>query len=129
MQDAQRTREEYLQFYNYERPHEALNMDVPADHYRPSEREYSDIVPDWDYESGGELHTVKSSGYITYQGQGYFLSEGLGGKQVMLYPNPDHDGVIDVTFREFKVASIDLNEHTVRARRVRLRHNDPRDEV
>ena len=129
MVDAQRCREEYLRFYNYERPHEALDMDVPADHYRPSDRKYSDIVPDWEYESGGHLCTVKPSGYITFEGQGYFLSEGLGEKQVMLYPNPQKDGVLDVVFREFTVAKLSLDERTIQSRRVYLRHNDPRRNV
>ena len=129
MEDAQKCREEYLHFYNNERPHEALDMDVPADHYRPSDHEYNDVVSGWEYESGGILCNVKSSGYITYEGQGFFLSEGLGGKQVMLFPNPEHDGILDVVFREFSVAKLSLVDRTIQSRRVYLRHNDPRRKV
>lgn len=129
MADAQLCREEYLNFYNNERPHEAINMDVPADHYKPSSRPYCEKPPSWDYESGGCHCHVKSSGYITFDGQGYFLSEGLGDKDVVLYPSSDEDGVFDVVFREFVIAKLSLHDHTIYSRRVYLRHTDPRRNV
>lgn len=124
--DAQRCREEYMDFYNNVRPHEALGMDTPAEHYSPSEREYSDFIPAWEYEAGGELRRVKSTGYLTFGGQGYYLSEGLGDKEVMLFPCSDQDGVFDVVFREFVVAKLSVRDHSIRSRRVYLRHDDPR---
>ena len=129
MADAQRFREEYREFYNNVRPHEALNMDVPAQHYVPSQRGYSETIAPWEYESGGELRRVKHTGYLSYGGQGYYLSEGLGDKEVMLYPDPARDGVLEVVFREFVVARLSLRDHTIRSRRVYLRHDDPRQKL
>lgn len=126
MPDAQRVREEYKEFYNNVRPHEALNMDTPAQHYEPSKREYSETVDEWEYESGGELRRVKSTGYLSYGGQGYYLSEGLGDKEVMLYPAEDEEDVFDVVFREFVVARLCVRDRTVQSRRIYLRHDDPR---
>ena len=82
LRDAQRTREEYMRFYNEVRPHHALNLDHPSQHYKPSERRFTDSVTEWDYGSGAILKHVKSSGYFSFQGQGYFLSEGMGDKVV-----------------------------------------------
>ena len=126
MEDARCSREEYRLFYNAERPHDALNLDTPAQHYNPSPRVYSDKVSAWEYEAGGELRKIKSSGYLTFRGNGYYLSEGLGGKEVMLYPDPDHDGVFQIVFRDFVVAKLDLNERTIRSRKIYLRRDDPR---
>lgn len=126
MADAQRTRIEYMDFYNNRRPHDALDLELPASVYVPSLREYRDEVSEWEYEYGGELRRVKDSGYLSYGGKGHFLSEGLGGKEVMLYPDTSRDGVLKVVFRQFVVAKIDINENAVISRKVHLLHNDPR---
>ena len=124
--DAQKCRMEYMDFYNNIRPHEALGMKKPSQLYMPSNRQYQENIPEWEYESGGELRKVKSSGYLTYKGQGYYLSEGLGGKEVMLYPDIQRDGVMNIVFRQFVVAKLSLEDRTIRSRRIYLLHDDPR---
>ena len=126
MIDAQQCREEYRSFYNEIRPHEALGMDCPVQHYTHSDRAYNERIELWDYEAGGELRKIKSSGYLTFKGQGYFLSEGLGNKEVVLYPNPNEDGIYDITFRQFTVAKLSLHDCTIRSRKIYLRYDDPR---
>lgn len=42
--DAQRQFDAYREFYNQERPHHALNLDTPSQHYRPSERPYPERI-------------------------------------------------------------------------------------
>ena len=124
--DAQRCRDEYRKFYNDVRPHEAIGMDTPSEHYFPSTREYSDLIAPWEYESGGEMHRIKSSGYLTFRGQGYYLSEGLREKDVVLYPAEDEDGVFLVVFREFVVAKLRVDDRTICSRKIFRKHNDPR---
>ena len=126
MPDAQASREEYQNFYNNRRPHHALKLDVPKKHYTPSTRKYEEEVQKWEYEPGGESRIVKSTGYLTYQGQGYYLSEGLGGKAVHLYPSTTDESVINIIFREFVVAKLDVEANTIVHRRIYLRHGDPR---
>lgn len=124
--DAQRSREEYQNFYNNVRPHESLGMDVPAKHYKSSTREYPEKITPWEYESGGELRHIKSSGYLTFRGQGYYLSEGMGEKDVMIFPDKENDGLYDIVFREYIVAKLSLHDNSIRSRKVLLRYNDPR---
>lgn len=124
--DAQRTRQEYMHFYNHRRPHEALSMDVPAEHYTPSTRNFPSKISSWEYEAGGSIRSIKSSGYLTIDGQGYYLSEGLGDQTVMIYPSASREHTVDVVFRQFRVAQIDVLEHVVISRRIRLLHDDPR---
>lgn len=126
MADAQKCRLEYMNFYNNVRPHHALELGKPSQFYTPSNRQYQENISEWEYESGGELRKVKSSGYLTYQNQGYYLSEGLGTKEVMLYPDKLHDGLINVTFRQFVVAKLSLEDRTIRSRKIYLLHDDPR---
>mgnify|MGYP000878841708 CR=1 FL=1 len=125
MADAQRSRLEYRKFYNSERPHHALGLDVPDSRYKPSPREYQAKVSSWDYEVGGEIRQIKSSGYITFESQGYYLSEGLAGKTVCVYPT-DEDGIYDIVFRQFRVARLSLHNRVIMSRRIYLLHDDPR---
>jgi len=128
MADAQRCREEYQLFYNYRRPHHALGLDVPANRYLLSSRLYPQRIEEWYYESDCELRMVKSSGYINYCGQGFYLSEGLGDKQVALRPS-GKEGIWDIVFRQFRVGRLDLENHTITSRRIYLLQDDPRANV
>ncbi len=125
MIDAQRTRIEYQNFYNNQRPHFALKLDTPAAHYIPSQRPFLEKIPVWDYEAGGERRMVKSSGYVTYDSQGYYLSEGLGGKEVFLYRTAKENEV-KIVFRQFVVARLNLESRTITNRKIYLLHDDPR---
>ncbi len=125
LEDAQRCREEYKTFYNNIRPHESLDMEVPAKKYKHSKIEYTEQIVPWEYESDAKIRRIKSSGYLTFGGQGYFLSEGLGEKEVALLPT-ETDGIFNIIFRQFRVAKLNLNTNTIISRRVYLLHDDPR---
>ena len=126
--DAQTCRDEYRIFYNTRRPHSALNYDVPAKRYTPSAKTYKETIEPWEYEAGAIRRVIKSSGYLTYRSHGFFLSEGLGEKEVALIPT-DQDGIYNVVFRQFRVAKLNLHTNTIVSRRVYLLHNDPRQKV
>ena len=126
MEDAQRTRDEYMRFYNDVRPHCALNYDHPSQHYKPSARKYTDSVREWDYGSGAALAHVKSNGYLTFHGQGYFLSEGMGDKIVMLRPSFVKDNVFHIIFRGFQIGTLDIENRMVTSRKIYRLSDDPR---
>lgn len=124
--DAQRTREEYREFYNHVRPHDALDLDHPSQHYHPSERKFQDAVTVWEYAPGAELRSVKSTGYLSFRGKGYFLSEGLADKEVMIRPSATKDNLFRIIFRGFHVASLDVDNRMVISRKIFRLTNDPR---
>jgi transposase InsO family protein len=124
--DADNQRQEYRDFYNNIRPHHALNLDTPAQHYISSNRKYNDKVKEWDYGDGYELRTIKKTGYLTFHGQGFFLSEGLGEKIIALRPSSKFDGMFNLYFREFKIGQLSLKEKSLISRKIYLRENDPR---
>jgi len=128
MAEAQSQRMEYRNFYNNERPHHALNLDVPAKCYTASMKVFPDKINDWEYDPDigtSNIRKIKSSGYLTYQDQGYFIGEALAGKTVAIKPS-SVDGFVNLLYRQFKIARISLRERCVVSRRIYLIENDPR---
>ncbi len=115
----------YKRFYNEKRPHHALKLKVPDDVYTPSERKYPEKIENWEYPKEYEMRKVKSSGYLTYGGQGYFLSEAFGEKEVAVH-ECEQPGVFGIYFRQFIVGKIDVNKRTFVFKRAYLTENDPR---
>lgn len=128
MIDAQLCREEYRHFYNEIRPHCSLEYEVPARVYKPSTREYFENIPIWEYPDDNICRKVKSTGYITFNSQGYYLSEGLAEKTVAFVPT-EQDGIYNIVFRQFRVAKLNLKTNTIISRRVYLLNDDPRSKV
>lgn len=126
--DAQCCREEYRKFYNNVRPHCSLDYDVPAKRYTASKRRYIETPEEWGYESQCIKRKIKSSGYLTFNSHGYFLSESLGEKEVAIMPT-NQDGIFNIIFRQFRIAKLNLHTNTIVSRRVYLLNNDPRQKV
>jgi transposase InsO family protein len=68
--------------YNYERPHEALDNQVPADRYTPSTRPLSPHLPSVEYPRQWEVRRVSCIGQVSWQGRALFLSLALVGQDV-----------------------------------------------
>jgi len=76
--------EHFCQEYNYERPHEALGMAVPADRYKPSPRQYSVNPRAWEYPEGAIVKRLNSQGCLDYNGGRYFVCEALANEYVQI---------------------------------------------
>ena len=123
--DAQGHFDSYREFYNNERPHHALQLDTPSSRYVKSEKQYDPRVREWDYPNGCRRRTVKESGYVTYGGQGYFLSEAFGGKEIAV--RESHiPGCITLFFRQFRIGRIDVEKRVFTFKRAYLIDDDPR---
>jgi transposase InsO family protein len=70
--------------YNYQRPHQALNLQVPADLYRPSARKRPEQLPQVQYPSGAQLRRVHQNGAINVRGCRINVGDGLRGEWVQL---------------------------------------------
>jgi putative transposase len=66
----QRRTNHWTDYYNYERPHEALGQQVPAVFYRKSRRTYRLFMPELTYPKNWPMRRVSPSGYIRWQGRG-----------------------------------------------------------
>lgn len=97
--------EQFRQIYNHVRPHEALQMAVPAERYRPSERVYVTAPPAWSYPDPLTTSCLNSQGMLTYQSRRYFVSEALAGRPVAYQRIDD---LLLVHFRQMYVREIHL---------------------
>ncbi|MRR52282.1 MAG: IS481 family transposase [Rhodocyclaceae bacterium] len=74
----------HRQEHNHVRPHEALNMDVPAQHWTPSPRPFQPEPRPWDYDTPQNVRLVRQNGSIGLHGRCYFVSRAFIGHQVQL---------------------------------------------
>lgn len=124
-QDAAIKFREYRTFYNEIRPHHALQLDTPSQHYQSSQRTYCDRVSEWEYPEGTMLREVKKTGFITWKGQGYFLSEAFGGHRIGLRESRI-EGSVNLFYRQFRIARIDVGKRVFTLKRAYLIDDDPR---
>jgi putative transposase len=85
--------------FNRERPHEALQMSVPADLYRPSQRPYPKRLKPFVYPGHYEVRKVSSNGGVRWNAAWVWVSQLLGGRYVG-FEEVDHE-VWDVYFGPF----------------------------
>lgn len=70
--------------YNEARPHEALAMDTPAEHYRPSTRPMPARPPEPDYPAEAAVRKVRHNGAIKWRGGEIYVSATLAGEAVAI---------------------------------------------
>src|SRR6266436_7127405 len=93
--------------YNSQRPHEALQLAVPASRYQPSPRDYVETVAPFEYASDDIVRRVQQGGHISFLGRALKVPKAFRGKAVAFRPTTQ-DGVFDVVFRTQRIATIDI---------------------
>jgi transposase InsO family protein len=99
----------WRQTYNCDRPHEALAMTVPAQHYRVSALSYPEQLKDIEYPSTDTVITVGWNGFIHFQGHKLRVSTALHRLPIGIRPHPGRDGLHDVYFCHQRFMQIDLH--------------------
>jgi len=101
----------WREVYNTERPHEALDMAVPASHYRLSPRSFPETLPPIEYGPDDQVRKVQQGGRISYRHKEYSIPKAFCGQSVGLRPT-QMDGILEVFFCNQKIQQIDLrNPH------------------
>jgi transposase InsO family protein len=95
--------------YNHERPHEALDMQVPASRYRPSQRPFPELLPPITYPSDDQVRSVAKGGRISFQGCTFRVGRAFVGFPVALRPTLT-DGEYDVYFCKQKIKTISFRQ-------------------
>jgi transposase InsO family protein len=96
--------------YNYERPHEALSMEVPGARYRPSPRTRPDHIPEMEYPSGALVRKVQKDGWISYEGKIIEVGIGLHGEYVEVR-EADHG--VEVYYGRYRILGKRFDEQTM----------------
>jgi transposase InsO family protein len=107
---CQRQFDQWREVYNHERPHESLGLEVPASRYRPSERAFPEILPQWEYGTSDTVRKVQTDGSISFRGSEYDVGQAFRGERVAVRP-ADQDGLFGVYFGVHRVAQLDLKAH------------------
>jgi transposase InsO family protein len=107
--DCQDHFETWRQSYNFERPHQALDMQVPASRYRESPRSFPEQLPAIEYGPDDFVRKVQFQGKLSFQGRACVIPRAFRGYPVALRPTTT-DGLFNVHFCHLKVAQIDLRQ-------------------
>ena len=92
--------------YNHLRPHEALNLQVPAARYQPSPRCWNPSPPAWDYGPTALVAGLNTQGSLEYQRHRYYVCRALAGEEVALELLQNR---LLVRYRRTWIREIDLN--------------------
>ncbi len=106
--EVQRAFDAWRTTYNLERPHEALDQDVPASRYRPSNRSMPERLPQIEYDDSEIVRRVGTTkAYISFKGRLWVVPRAFHGERVAIRPFAT-DGQYGVFFGAYQIANIDL---------------------
>jgi transposase InsO family protein len=106
---VQRAFDIWREIYNFERPHQALKQQVPAERYRPSGRAMPDAPASPKYGSEEIVRIVPATkDYISFKGRLWKVPEAFRGEPLAIRPRGG-DGKYGVFFASYRIATIDLN--------------------
>lgn len=97
----------WRRIYNRERPHEALNMQVPSRCYTMSHRPFPIGLPVIQYYDTDEVRKVHDKGEISFRNKAYKVSRAFIGQSVAIRPT-NKINVFDVYFMNHKIKQITM---------------------
>ena len=83
LKSQQRKLNKFVKEYNHERPHEALDMETPAQIHEYSNRPFPERISKYDYPSHMKVMNVTKNGNVRWKSYYWvYMTSGLVGKQV-----------------------------------------------
>ena len=107
LQRCQRAFDRWRLVYNCERPHQALDMAVPAARYQPSPRAFPETLPPIEYAPEHHVRRVQKQGWISFKGTEFKMPKAFAGYPVAVIPT-NVDGTWNVIFASQCIASINM---------------------
>ena len=104
---AARAFDRWRNVYNTQRPHEALELAVPASRYQPSPRDYVETTAPFEYGPTDIVRRVQKRGHISLLGRSIKVCNAFCGKAVAFRPTAQ-DGVFNAFFRTQMIATVDI---------------------
>jgi transposase InsO family protein len=109
--EVQHAFDHWRTIYNLDRPHQALDQQVPASRYRPSNRVMPEHPPQVEYDDGEIVRRVGTTkAYVSFKGRLWKVPEAFCGESLAIRPRAA-DGQYGVFFGAYEVANIDLTQH------------------
>lgn len=107
---CQRAFDRFRDRYNLVRPHQALDLGVPASRYQLSPRPFPESLPPIEYQSDRLVRKVQDKGWLSFRGRAFRLSSALRGYPVALRPTELDQRCYEVFFCHQRIAQIDLSQ-------------------
>ncbi len=111
LDQAQAGFDAWREIYNTRRPHQAIDMDVPADRYAISPRPMPQTIAPPQYGPDDQVRKVQSRGWFTFKGRTFKCPKTFVGRPIALRATQT-DGVFDVCYRRYRLAQVDLRQPT-----------------
>jgi transposase InsO family protein len=109
--EVQRAFDDWRTVYNLQRPHQALDQDVPASRFRPSTRSMPDRLPEVEYDEHEIVRIVPATkDYISFKGRPWLVPRAFRGERVAIRPLDTEDRY-GVFFTSHQIATIDLTNN------------------
>lgn len=105
LKQQQRQLDAFRQYYNEQRPHEALDLKSPHACYHPSQRPFPARLPELAYPSYFDLVKVHGSGVAYWGGLTIYIGNLLSGQCVGI--EPAGDGIWEVHFGPIRLGRFD----------------------
>ena len=107
--ESQASFDSWRECYNFERPHEALNMATPAESYKQSSKEMPESLPEIEYGPDDYVRKVQAKGEINFRGREFKVGKAFWGEPVAVRPTKE-DGVFSVFYCNEKIKEFDLKK-------------------
>lgn len=111
IEQAQRKFDQWRFEYNHHRPHEALDMEVPASRFQISKRPFPESLPPIEYGSTDIIRKVQNNGVVHFKGREFQVPRALVGFPIALRPQAQRDGLFELYFVRQLVMVINFNDH------------------
>lgn len=95
--------------YNYQRPHDSLGGDVPADRYTPSINPMPKVIDPPTYPDGTHTLKVDSTARIKISNISYRIGKAFIGRRVALHPT-NTPNIIDIYYRHQPIRTLQLQQ-------------------
>ena len=105
--EAQRSFDPWRDVYNLERPHEALDLAVPASRYAPSRRAFPETLPAIEYGPTDAVRQVQADGTLSFAGHECRIGKAFAGLPVALRATTT-EGQWHVYFCQQRLTTVDL---------------------
>jgi transposase InsO family protein len=106
--EVQRAFDSWRMVYNLDRPHQALDQQVPASRYQPSSRSMPERLPEPEYNEHDIVRTVSTTkDYVSFKGRLWKVPQAFRGERLAIRPS-GVDGRYGIFFAAHRIADIDL---------------------
>ena len=108
--NQQKSFDAFVDCYNTERPHEGIDMQRPANVFKPSTRPYPRLHRKPEYPGHFEPRKVSANGVIRLHSRQIFISHALAGHTIALEQTDEQ--LYAVRFYDFVIGKVDTAENT-----------------